>query len=109
MRFGAKRVTATVTTAEGAVLVTPDDEMPFDRLMFERRFDIEWLMWDSIREEYLIFLAWVQLNRAALAAKELSFDDFDTWMLGVAEVEFAVLGDEGDDAVVPTVPTASTT
>lgn len=107
MRFFAAKVTATVTYADGSTAVTPDDDIPFDRLMFERRFGMDWMTWETLREEYLYFCAWVQLNRDALASKALTLDDFDPWMVTVAEVKFDIVEPEGD-AVLPTDSTVST-
>jgi hypothetical protein len=109
MRIGDKRVTTTVTLADGSSQVTPDDDIPFDRIMFERKYQVDWLGWDALREEYLLFMAWVQLNRAALASKSSTLDDYDGWLVSVVSAQFDIQDDTREgDAVLPTDSTAST-
>lgn len=105
MRFGDLNVRARITFEDGNVVETPEGDKPIDRLMFERKYDMPWLGWDSLREEYLLFMAWVQLQRDDLARGVTPLSDFEVWMLSVDRIEIDVL--EGD-AALPTVPAAST-
>ncbi len=106
MKFGNLDVTATVTFEDGTELVTPTGDRPFDRLMFERRYQLRWLGWDELMEEHLTFMAWVQLNRENIASGRLTFDAFDSWLLNVASVTFDVR--EPEDTALPTDPVVST-
>ena len=117
MRIGRARVTATITLEDGSTLVSPDDERLFDRTMFERRYRDSWPITDedgnlALTEEHIAFMAWVQCNRAALASKSMSVDEFDTWSVDVVEIRVdahdpTIDADEGD-AILPTESTAGT-
>lgn len=112
MRIGRLRVVARVTFEDGTTAATPDDERPFDRLVFERRFGETWPVLDEdgalgLSDEHVEFMAWVQLHRAAIADKSVTFDDFDSWLVGVTDVALEVSDPEGD-AGLPTDATAST-
>ena len=105
MRFGDLNVTARITFDDGSVVETPEGDKPFDRLMFERKYEQRWLGWDDLVEEYLLFMAWVQLHRAPLASGALGLDGFESWLLDVERIEIDVR--EGD-AALPTESAAST-
>ena len=42
MRLGRGVVTGRLTLDDGSVVTIPDDERPFDRIVFERKFDRTW-------------------------------------------------------------------
>ena len=116
MRIGRLAVTATVHLDDGSTVSTPDDDRPFDRLLFERRFGEPWPIFSEddkrgIADEHVLYMAWIQMHRPELAARTLTPDEFDTWLLGVASVDVDIVDPaEGgeDDAVLPTGATAST-
>ena len=127
MRVGPATVVATITLDDGTVHVTPDDERPFDRIVFERKFDRTWPPLDEDEtetdedgdpkvtvdwsEDLWLFMAWVQLHRAEIASGTLTHDAFDAWMVRVVEAEWDFRPPEptpeGADAAPPTDPAAS--
>jgi len=115
MRIGRIGVVATVTMEDGSTVVTPADDRPFDRVVFERRFREEWppLAEDStlgVNDDHLLFMAWVQTHRAELAAKSLPVDAFDSWLVDVVGIEIEVVApdDEEEPSGPPSGAAAST-
>lgn len=128
MRIGRLHVVATVTLDGGSKISSPDDERPFDRIQFERRYRESWpivrekdptvLDEDglperelALRDEHWLFMAWVQTHRQEIAAGTVTLDSFDSWLVTVDSVELDFVkppdADEGDVSL-PTVSTAST-
>lgn len=113
MRIGRLRVVARVTFEDGTTATTPDDERPFDRLQFERRFGETWPVLDEdgalgLSDEHVEFMAWVQIHRQDIAAKRVTADDFDAWLVNVTDVALEVSDPGEGDAGLPTDATAST-
>jgi hypothetical protein len=113
MRLGRLRVVATVVMVDGTTVATPDDERPFDRLQFERRFGEPWPVLDEdgklgLSDEHVAYMAWIQLHRAELAGKQVTPDDFDVWMVDIASIEIDVSEPDEGDAGLPTPATPST-
>ena len=115
MRIGRLRVVATITLDDGTQVVTPDDERPFDRVLFERRFGESWppLSEDDtlgVTDDHLLYMAWVQTSRDDLAAHARRPEDFDTWLLRVVDVDVDVRHPEvEEDAGGPPTPATPST
>lgn len=127
MRIGLVAVTASITLEDGTVLVTPDDDRPFDRVVFERRCGRTWPPIDvdesesdgdgdpkvdiDTSDDLFLFMAWVQLHRTELASGALAPTAFDAWLVRVVEVEWEFRppepAPEGADVTLPTVPAPS--
>jgi len=129
MRIGRSTVKATITLEDGTVLATPDDDRPFDRIQFERKFDRSWPPVEEdekdldedgdpkvkidLSDDLFLFMAWVQLNRQGLASGALKASDFDAWLVNVVDAEWEFVVPEaaapGADVAPPTDPAASAT
>ena len=125
MRVGPATVVATITLDDGTVHVTPDDERPFDRIMFERRFDRSWpptvesetdvdedgdpKVTLDMSDDLWLYMAWVQLHRQGIAEDALPPRAFEVWCSRVVsdQWEWHTPPKPEGDVAPPTDPAAS--